>query len=38
LFQRPISAALLTLAAIYLALPLLAWARRRRRVVVPARI
>ena len=36
-FQRPISAALLTLAAVYLVLPLLAWAWRRRRVVVPAR-
>jgi putative tricarboxylic transport membrane protein len=36
-FQRPIAAVLLTVAAFYLVLPVLRWAWRRRRVVVPAR-
>jgi putative tricarboxylic transport membrane protein len=34
--QRPIAASLLALAALYLLLPLIAWAWRRRRVVAPA--
>jgi putative tricarboxylic transport membrane protein len=34
--QRPIAAALLAVAAVYLLAPLLAWAWRRRRAVAPA--
>jgi putative tricarboxylic transport membrane protein len=34
--QRPIAAALLAIAIVYLFLPLLTWAWRRRRVVIPA--
>jgi putative tricarboxylic transport membrane protein len=35
-FQRPIAAALLTVAAVYLLTPVLLWLWRRRRVVAPA--
>jgi putative tricarboxylic transport membrane protein len=35
-FQRPIAAALLAVAAIYLLAPIVAWVWRRRRVVAPA--
>jgi putative tricarboxylic transport membrane protein len=35
-FQRPIAAALLSVAAVYLLAPAVAWAWRRRRVVAAA--
>jgi putative tricarboxylic transport membrane protein len=36
--QRPIAAGLITVAAVYLLLPLLSWAWRRWRVAAPARV
>jgi putative tricarboxylic transport membrane protein len=34
--QRPIAAAILAVAAVYLLAPIVAWLRRRRRVMAPA--